>query len=230
MTSPTRISIIIPVLREAANINRLISHLRALPSDVEPEIIVVDGDPGKSTITAITDPRVRTSAATLGRANQMNHGASFAAGDVLLFLHADAMLPKKTFSLIGKALADKRAVGGAFNLGIDSPQWYFRVTERYVALRTRFTRIPFGDQAIFIRRDYFENMGGYKNIPIMEDVELMGRIKKNGNSISIIPEKTTTSARRWEKEGVLYATARNLLLQLCYCCGASPARLARFYR
>ena len=86
-------------------------------------------------------------------------------------------------------------VGGAFDLGIDTRQLVFRITERYVAWRTRLMRIPFGDQAIFIRREYFERIGGYRSIPIMEDVDLMRRIRQRGDAICIIPEKVMTSPR-----------------------------------
>src|SRR5574340_947313 len=230
MTGPGRISIIIPVLREGDRINRLISHLRDLAAGNEPEIIVVDGDPRGDTIAAITHDRIRTARSAPGRATQMNVGASLAGGDLLLFLHADTMLPAAAFSLIRNALGKNPVVGGAFELAIDSPRWYFRITERYVALRTRITRVPFGDQALFIRKTYFEEIGGYRDIPVMEDVELMARIRKRGDKISILAAKTMTSSRRWDKEGVLYATCRNLLLQFLYCCGISPERLAQHYR
>jgi hypothetical protein len=123
-----------------------------------------------------------------------------------------------------------RHAGGAFDMGIDSERKVFRITERYVAWRTRLTRIPFGDQAIFVRRDYFERIGGYRDIPIMEDVDLMRRIRRRGDAICIVPEKVMTSARRWEKDGLVFGTLRNWMLQALYCCGVSPERLARFYR
>jgi GT2 family glycosyltransferase len=123
-----------------------------------------------------------------------------------------------------------RYAAGAFDLGIRTERKIFRITERYVALRSRLTRVPFGDQAIFIRRDYFEHIGGYSNIPIMEDVDLMRRIRKKGDRICIIPEKVMTSARRWEKEGVLCATLRNWMLQSSYALGVPPERLAKYYR
>jgi rSAM/selenodomain-associated transferase 2 len=212
------ISIIIPVLREEDGIDGLIAHLHAVAGGSE--IIVVDGDPARSTIGVVTDRTVVTAASAPGRAIQMNHGASLATGGVLLFLHADTFLPENALSLIREAMADPRVVAGAFDLGIDSRRKIFRVTERYVA----------GDQALFIRRDYFHQIGGYRDIPVMEDVELMRRIKKRGGGVRIIPQKVMTSPRRWEQEGVLYATLRNWMLQFLYFFGVSPARLARFYR
>ncbi len=230
MGNPLSISVIVPALHESAGINMLVAHLRALPADIDPEIVVVDGDPGGSTIRAIERGDVVTATSPPGRANQMNRGASLATGAVLLFLHADTFLPWNAFELVRKCMEDGRYAGGAFDLGIMTDRKIFRVTECYVALRTRLTRIPFGDQAIFIRREYFEKIGGFKPVPIMEDVELMARIKKRGDRIAVIPEKVTTSARRWEREGVLFCTLRNWMLQLLYLLGVPPERLARFYR
>lgn len=224
------ISIIIPVLNEAESINSLISHLHTLEPSGKAEIIVVDGAADGGTIKVIGDNKVVTTASEPGRGIQMNRGASLGHGDVLLFLHADTLLPADAFGLIRNALSDEMFVGGAFDLRIRSDRKIFRITERYVALRTRLTRIPFGDQAIFLRRKYFEKIGGYRSIPVMEDVELMARIRKRGDAICIIPEKVMTSARRWEKEGVLRTTLRNWMLQLLYILGVPPARLARFYR
>ena len=160
----------------------------------------------------------------------MNHGASLARGEILLFLHADTLLPQQALTRIAVALADARLAAGAFDLGFDTSRRIFRLTEKYVALRTRLTRIPFGDQAIFVRRAYFQTIGGYAEIPLMEDVELMRRIKRRGDRICIIPLKVLTSPRRYEQEGLLYCTLRNWALQLCYRAGVSPEKLARWYR
>ncbi len=225
------ISIIIPVLREQASVGDLIGHIRKLDSDnMPPELIVVDGDPSATTIKTILQNGIITAVSETGRAKQMNRGAALAAGDILLFLHADTFLPKNAFELIRTVLKDQRCVGGAFNLGVRSGRRIFRITETYVRLRTRITRVPFGDQAIFLRKEYFERIGRYRSIPIMEDVELMTRIRKRGDRICIIPEKVTTSARRWEKDGIVRGTVRNWTLQVLYCCGVGPERLARYYR
>lgn|SRR5574341_362041 len=224
------ISIIIPVLNESEGINDAIGRLRSIVSGNEAEIIVVDGDPAGSTINALKDKRVIKTLSGKGRAIQMNKGAALASGRILLFLHADTMLPQNALVSITKYMKDGRFVAGAFDLGIQTNRKIFKITERYVALRTRLTKVPFGDQAIFIRREYFDRIGGFKPVPIMEDFELMSRIKKRGDRIRIIPEKAMTSARRWEKEGVLYATFRNWMLQLLYLAGVSPERLSRFYK
>lgn len=230
MNRTPEISVIIPVLNEARSINDAIAHLRSQAALDAVEIIVVDGDPAGSTIKAISHPHVITAISEKGRGCQMNCGAVRAMGDILLFLHADTFLPKNAFACIRKCMEATTNVGGAFELGINTQQKVFRITERYVAFRTRLTRIPFGDQAIFVRRDYFERIGGYRSIPIMEDVDLMRRIRRRGDSICVIPEKVMTSARRWEKDGIVFGTLRNWMLQALYCCGVSPERLARFYQ
>jgi rSAM/selenodomain-associated transferase 2 len=224
------ISIILPVLHEAGNINTVITHLRDLQQNSPLEIIVVDGDPAGSTLQAIRDDGIVRVLSEPGRARQMNRGASRAQGEALLFLHADTLLPRQALTRIAVALADTRFVAGAFDLGFDTKRIIFRLTEKYVALRTRLTMIPFGDQAIFVRRAYFEKIGGYAEIPLMEDVELMSRIRKRGDRICIIPEKVLTSLRRYEREGILYCTFRNWALQLCYRAGVSPEKLVKWYR
>ena len=229
MNKVPEISVIIPVLNEGRGINAVIGHLRSQAALDAVEIIVVDGDPAGSTIKAISHPGIITAVAEKGRGSQMNCGAIRAAGDILLFLHADTFLPMNAFACIRKCMGSGH-VGGAFDLGIDTKQTVFRITERYVAWRTRLMRIPFGDQAIFVRRDYFERIGGYRDIPIMEDVDLMRRIRQRGDAICVIPEKVMTSARRWEKDGIIFGTMRNWMLQALYCCGVAPERLARFYR
>jgi rSAM/selenodomain-associated transferase 2 len=228
-TNPV-ISVIIPVLNEADGINGLVSHLRDLEAGKDIEIIVVDGDPAGCTIKAIHDAGVVTAIGERGRAVQMNRGAALAEGDILLFLHADTLLPRNAFTRIHEAFQEAGYMAGCFDLGIRAARTMFRITECYVALRTRITRIPFGDQAIFIRREYFERIGGYREFPIMEDVELMRRVRRRGDVICVIPEKALTSARRWEREGVLFTTFRSWMLQTLYCCGVSPKHLARFYR
>jgi rSAM/selenodomain-associated transferase 2 len=230
MNRDPAISVIIPVLNEAQGINDVIAHIRSQGALDAVEIIVVDGNPAGSTIKAISHPGIITGVAGKGRGSQMNRGAARATGDILLFLHADTFLPPNAFARIKKCMEVTGCAGGAFDLGIDTKRNIFRITERYVAWRTRRTRIPFGDQAIFVRRDYFERVGGYRDIPIMEDVDLMRRIRQRGDAICVIPEKVMTSARRWEKDGIVLGTFRNWLLQVLYCGGVSPERLAKFYR
>jgi rSAM/selenodomain-associated transferase 2 len=224
------LSIILPVLNEADRINVAVAHLRDQTSDEDLEVIVVDGDAAGSTIRTVVDEKVLKLTASPGRARQMNAGATRAKGDILLFVHADTRLPPNALASVREAVTEKPVVAGAFDLGFDSKRRIFRVTELYVALRTRLTRVPFGDQAIFIRRSYFEEIGGYKDIPLMEDVELMKRIRKRGDSVAIIPHKVRTSPRRYERDGVLYCTCRNMAMQVLYAWGVQPERLAKWYR
>ena len=225
-----KLSLIIPVLSEAEIIGGTLDHIRELDTDGTVEIIIVDGDSEGSTIGAIKAEGVRTEVAEKGRARQSNHGAALATGDVLLFLHADTLLPLNAFALIRATMKDNRCVGGAFDLGFNTRRTIFRIAESYVFLRTRLTKIPYGDQAIFIRRDFFEKLGGYRDLPIMEDVDLMKRIRKRGDKIRIIPEKVRTSPRRYEQEGVVFCTLRNWLLQISYALGISPERLVKWYK
>jgi len=224
------ISIILPVLNEAVQINTVLAGLRSLRHEHAIEIIVVDGDPGGGTINAVTDREALLAIAAKGRASQMNHGAALATGGILLFLHADTFLPENAVTLIQNAMSNNAIDAGAFGLGFDTKKKIFKVTERYAALRTRLTGIPFGDQALFFRKNYFEKIGGFKNIPLMEDIEIMNRIKKSGGRICILPEKVLTSPRRWEREGLVFCLFRNWALQLGYALGVPPDKLARWYK
>jgi len=223
-------SFIIPVYRENQQINPLLDHLQRLPDSTNAEIIVVDGDPSESTLTEISKPGIRKITSRNGRGNQLNAGAYRASGDALIFLHADTRLPQNALAKIAEILKDEKIIGGAFDLGIDSSRFAFRVIEKIASLRSRLTRIPYGDQAIFIRRNYFQALGGFKDIPIMEDVELMRRIKWRRGKIMILKDKVKTSPRRWEAEGVVFCTLRNWFLITLYLLGFRPETLARFYR
>ena len=223
------ISVVIPVYRESDRINRLIDHLRRLDPDHRCEIIVVDGEPRCGTLAVIRDKRVVTLRSEKGRARQMNAGATVARGRTLLFLHADTYLPSDGIALILSAMADPRYVGGAFGFSIDSERRVLRCVSALVSIRSRLTRLPLGDHGIFIRTEYFFRIGGYRDFPIMEDLELMRRIKLRGDRITVLRPRVTTSARRIEREGLLYCTFRNISLMWLYSLGASPERLKRYY-
>ena len=229
MTVVKPYSIIIPVLNESLVINDLIDHLRGLPEAEKAEIILSDG-PGGDTLMAVRDHAVHRLTSPAGRARQMNAGATIATGEVLIFLHADTRLPREAFSLIGQALENPDVVGGAFDLGIDSDRIVFRVIAIVASIRSRLTRIPYGDQAIFIRRSCFERLGGFPEIPLMEDVALMREIKREGGRIHIVADRVRASTRRWDKEGILYTTLRNWVLLGAYLAGVSPEKLIKYYR
>lgn len=224
-----RFSIIIPVLHEADRINQIIDHIHSQNHDKNYEIIVVDGAPDKNTLNAIGRTDVRCMTSEKGRAKQMNRGASIAKGDILVFLHADTLLPDRVLEKIDSALRDGKYICGAFDLGIDSDETIFKIISSMASLRTRLTQIPYGDQAIFIRREYFDKVNGYPDIPLMEDVALMRRLKREGYKISIIPDRVITSPRRWKKEGVLYTTLRNWIVFILYILGVPAQKLKRFY-
>ncbi|MEI7671298.1 MAG: TIGR04283 family arsenosugar biosynthesis glycosyltransferase [Deltaproteobacteria bacterium] len=225
-----RVSVIIPVFCESTIINESIEAVRLLKGGDAAEIIVVDGQAEAETVAAIRDSTVQKLCSEKGRGRQLNRGAASAKGDVLLFLHADTILPTAAFERLAEAMRDESCVGGAFSLRIDSPRAAFRVIETVANLRSRLMKIPYGDQAIFIRTSCYWRLGGFREIPIMEDVDFMRRIKRNAGKIIISPEPVITSARRWEKEGILFGTLRNWLLVILYLCGVAPERLARFYR
>lgn len=221
------ISIIIPVYHEASRINRLLRSLSVFP---DAELIVVDGAPEQDTATAIESGRVLRLASPPGRGIQMNLGAARATGEILLFLHADTILPDQAPHLIRRALRDPRISGGAFSLRYASSRPGLALIAMLANIRSAWTRAPYGDQAIFLRAEVFRSLGGFAEIPIMEDLEFMTRLRQSGHAIHILRTPVQTSARRQDREGLVRCTARNLLLRLLYHLGLSPARLARLYR
>jgi rSAM/selenodomain-associated transferase 2 len=225
----TRISVIVPVYREGATINSMVDDLVAglAPED---EILVVDGAKELDTLQVLRSHRPRRVASMPGRAVQMNRGAHLARGHILVFVHADTRLPKGWRDMIVQALSDPRVVAGAFELRIHHPALWFRIIEKTANGRTRFTRVPYGDQALFFRTDYFRSLRGFPEISIMEDVEIMTRIRRRGDSIVLVKHPVHTSARRWEKEGVVRGTLRNWGLRILYHWGVDPGILVRFYR
>jgi rSAM/selenodomain-associated transferase 2 len=227
--SQCHFSIIVPVLNEADRINALIEHLHNQGFEFPYEVIVVDGDPRGGTVKAIGSEAVVTVTTEKGRGRQMNAGASVARGDILIFLHADTMLPDGALKKISRALERQDYVGGAFDLKIDSDSLFLRYISVRASLRSRWNRMPYGDQAIFMRKKYFDQIGRFKDILLMEDVELMRRVKKDGRKIHILPDKVTTSARRWQRDGALYTTVRNQVLVALFRLGVSPGRLAKYY-
>lgn len=224
------LSVIIPVLNEAYIINRTLLHLLNRVDACGPEIIIVDGDPGGSTLAAVTAADVKKLKAPKGRGSQMHQGARLASGAIFLFLHADVVLPKDALLQIARVCGRPDIAGGAFSLGIASDRPVFRLIEKMVSVRSRLTKTPYGDQAIFMKKSFYDKIGGFRDIPLMEDVDVMRRLKQAGGRIVILPDKVATSPRRWEKEGVLYCTLRNWLLITLYFLGVSPQRLAKFYR
>lgn len=220
---------IIPVYQEQDHINNTIDALLEIKGDHSVEIIVVDGDGSGSTIQCIKEPSVILMTSGKGRAMQMNKGAAQAAGNILLFLHADTMLPGRGFDRIESVMKTGRYVGGAFNYNTDSLPYFLKFIYYTSYLRSRISRIAYGDQGIFIRRDYFEKIGGFPAIPILEEVVLMKKIKKSRDKICILKDSVNTSARRYREEGMIYGWLRNHWIRILFFFGVSPGRLVRYY-
>lgn len=228
------ISIIIPVLNEPEIIQKTLEHLALQSAEKTIEIVVVDADPDERTLKTIhlensSNLRLKAATSAKGRGIQMNRGAELASGPVLLFLHADTSLPEGGIDAILSTLQNPDLMGGAFDLGIRSSRWGYRIIEKVATVRSRMTRLPYGDQAIFLRKDYFQSIGGFSPIPIMEDVDIMQRIKKRGDAIEIIAKQVQTNPRRWEKEGLIFGTLRNWVLISLYLMGVSPHKLGKYY-
>ena len=226
------LSIIIPVLHEGDRIRSCLDHLAQIAADVCYEAIVVDGDADGSTLNGIglQHPDVVQVRSRPGRGTQLNAGARVARGDILLFLHVDTLLPDLALHQILETCWNPTWVGGAFDFVIDSKRLSLRVIGTVASWRSRLTRIPYGDQAIFVERKVFEQVQGFPDIPIMEDVALMQTLRRSRMKIKILPAAVTVSPRRWEKEGVIRCTLRNWTLMVLYSCGVHPRVLARWYR
>jgi rSAM/selenodomain-associated transferase 2/rSAM/selenodomain-associated transferase 1 len=224
-TAPGRISVVIPTLNEAGNIAATLERLRLM---LEIEVIVADGGSTDETVE-----RARASGAIVvhcnrGRGKQMNAGAALASGEVLLFLHADTILPQDFADHIRKTLSNTNS-GGAFQLRIGAEGWIFRLIEFAANLRSRWMQLPYGDQAIFLKASQFFQMNGFQNWPLMEDYDFCRRLRRTGSTV-IVSASVTTSARRWQRLGVLRTTLTNLVCVIAFRLGVSPKTLAGWYR
>jgi len=222
----SRASVVIPALNEAEHIAAtLASVLAGRPR----EILVVDGGSTDDTIQ-----RARESGATVvtslpGRARQMNAGAAQATGNVLVFLHADTLLPADWLEVVSSTLQTTEVAGGAFGFRVSPTFPGSRILEWGTNLRSRWLQKPYGDQALFMKRSLFEELGGFADMPIMEDYQIIGRLKKQGRIVTAAVH-VLTSARRWRRLGLLKATLINALVIAGYHLGASPKSLASLYR
>lgn len=227
--SPT-ISVIVPVLNEENTLPLFLSQADDWPVL---EVIIVDGGSSDRTPSLLLSwsledkTKRRFLIAKKGRGRQMNEGARVASGDLFLFLHADSIVPPSGFREIVKALQDADIAGGAFRLKIDSPSLFLKGISRLANLRSSLFSLPYGDQGFFVRKAVFEKSRGYQEWPLMEDVEFIRRLKREGK-IVLLKEAMTTSARRWESGG-WKVSFRNLTLLLLYFMGVCPKRLGRWY-
>ena len=223
---PGCISVIIPAINEADNIKKTLTGIG--PGNNR-EIIVVDGGSNDSTVSIAKSLGARVINSSPPRARQMNLGAIEATGDVLLFLHADTQLPEKFDKLILNSFKQPGIVGGAFELRINSDIPALRLIERLANWRSRSLKTPYGDQAIFILSKFFHQAGGFPNIPILEDFEMIRRLKKKGK-ITTLSVPVLTSPRRWQNLGILQTTLINQLVIVAYFMGIAPETIAYWYR
>lgn len=220
------LDIVVPVLDESPNLAACLGALQPLRRRGA-RVVVVDGGSADDSLAIARDLADLAFVAPQGRARQMNAGAAACAGDVLLFLHADTRLPHDADALVRRALQGERR-WGRFDVAIDSPRTVMRIVEALMNLRSRWTGIATGDQALFVRRDLFEQVGGYPDQPLMEDVALSTRLKRHGPP-ACLRERVTTSARRWERHGPWRTIVLMWRLRAAYFLGADPSTLARRY-
>ena len=230
------ISVIIPTLNEERTIMATLAHTASLGFD---ELLVVDGGSTDETPALVESFRLRTQSSALspvqwvtvpcGRARQMNEGAKVSRGEILLFLHADAQLPDDAKTMIDTTLADQRMVGGRFDVRFDRPSMWGTIISRTMNWRSRLSSIATGDQALFVRRPIFEQMGGFADMPLMEDIEFSRRLKRKG-ATAALTATVTTSFRRWERDGPLPTILLMWTLRFLYWIGISPSHLAKWYK
>jgi uncharacterized protein len=220
------ISVIIPALDEAVHLRRT---LAGLAGGERVEIIVVDGGSRDETIAVAAAHGARVLTAPRGRARQMNFGAAAARGELLLFLHADTLLPPGFAVQVRQEMARPEVVAGAFRLAISGPERGLRLVEKGANWRAAALGMPYGDQALFLRAGLFQELGGFPDQPLLEDFALMRTLRRRGR-IAIAPLAATTSGRRWRQLGILRATLLNQLIILAFLLGCSPCRLHHWYR
>jgi rSAM/selenodomain-associated transferase 2 len=218
-----KVSVIIPALNEAKGIGGAVASAAGAA-----EVIVADGGSSDGTVEAALGSGARVVRSAPGRGLQMDEASRAASGDVLLFLHADTRLPPLWRGAVADALDDRGVAGGAFSLSFDSDAGWFRLLERAVALRCRALGLVYGDQAIFARKEAFSTAGGFRGLPLMEDVDCVRRLKRLGRVV-VLRDKVTTSSRRWMEGGLVANTLKNLVLLSLYFLGLSPERLYAIY-
>ncbi len=221
------LSIIVPTLNERESIAETLASLQALRRNGT-ELIVVDGGSEDGTLALAAPLCDQAFVARRGRASQMNAGAQKSAGDCLLFLHSDTTLPPGVLDIIQNALANSLRVWGRFDVKIESPLRRLIIVAAMMNLRSRWTGIATGDQAIFVTRSAFDQAGGFPDLPLMEDVEFSRRLK-GLSPPACIRAKVTTSGRRWEREGPIKTMLLMWRLRLAYSLGVHPAKLAERY-
>jgi rSAM/selenodomain-associated transferase 2 len=218
------VSVVIPVLNEEAAIGPALASTEGAH-----EVIVVDGGSSDATCEIVRATGHRLLESARGRGVQLNLGAATAAGDVLLFLHADTQLPDNFARDVVSCLTAHDADWGRFDLRFDAGGPLLRLIARLICRRSRLTKVATGDQAIFVRRDLFEELGGFRERELFEDIDLCRRLKR-GRRMVIPVRPVITSSRRWREDGAVRTSLRMWALKLAYLAGVSSERLARVYR
>ncbi len=225
--APMTIAVVIPTLNEEDTIAETLRDTAHLGFH---EIIVIDGgstDHTRALAEGLGLAKILNNQP--GRARQLNAGVRTCRGDILVFLHADTRLPNNAKQHIESALADPAVVGGRFDVRFDSPSAWGRVISTFMNLRSRLTRISTGDQAMFVRRHVFEQLGGFSDIPLMEDIEFSARLKHTGPTHTL-HETVTTSFRRWEQQGPMRTILLMWALRFLYWIGVSPSHLSQWHK
>lgn len=217
-------SVIIPALNEARVIAGAVHNARAAGAD---EVIVADGGSADGTAAAAIDAGARVIAAPRGRGTQLNVGATASAGDVLIFLHADGLLPADAVAQIRAALADPEVIGGNFRIHFGTTRHARFLAAFYHVIRQ--LTVYYGDSAIWVRREHFEAVGGFPPFPLMEDLKLVHLLRGRGR-MAYLEGPVQASPRRWEQGGLLKTWASWVVIQTLYFYNVPPARLARLYR
>jgi rSAM/selenodomain-associated transferase 2/rSAM/selenodomain-associated transferase 1 len=220
-----RISVIIPAMDEADYIG---ATLRAVKSACDIEILVADGGSSDATATIAEAVGARVLPYKPGRARQANAAAQLACGQVLLFLHADTRVPLGWDQIIEEAMADPGTIAGVFSFGVDIGGFSMRLFTKVANFRARWLHRPYGDQGLFLRKSTFEQLGGFPDIPIMDDLEIVRRLARLGR-IVVVPTPAITSGRRWRRYGIWRTMWVNQICVIAYLLGVSPYRIARWY-
>ncbi len=221
---PMRLAIVIPTLNEEAALRLLLPAALAAAD----EVVVSDGGSRDGTCEVARSLGARVVVGPPGRGGQLTRGAEATTAPLLLFLHADTRLPADAAERVREAIAGG-AVGGGFLVRFDVQRSVLRLGEWLINARTRLTRWPLGDQAQFVTREAFRALGGYRDWPILEDLDFARRLRRCGRTV-LIASPVTTAARRFEQQGVVRTIATNWMIWALYLCGMSPHRLARLYK
>jgi rSAM/selenodomain-associated transferase 2 len=220
------LSVIVPMLNESPRIAGTLSALRRAAPNAE--IIVVDGGSSDASVAIARPLCHRLITASRGRAFQMNTGARASHGDVLAFVHADTIVPRTFSPNIAAALSDPGVVGGRFDVKLDASALPYRIIGAMISLRSRITRTGTGDQAIFVRREVFERLGGFPELDLCEDLAF-SRLLKRAGRVACLRTRVTTSARRWSRDGLARTVVRMWIIRAMYLMGVPPGRLKRLY-